>query len=111
MATAAQLRFNVPASPSLPENVRGRLVKMLGKRLTVNGELIITAQRFRTQEGNRKDALQRLKLIIQSAAVEPKVRKKKRASFAAKRKRLEEKRRLSEKKKQRRFLPEIDNSK
>lgn len=108
VATAAQLRFNVPSSTSLPENVRERLIKIAGKRLTANGDLIITARRYRTQEQNRKDALERLKKIIQDAAIEPKTRKRKKPSAAAKRKRVEEKRLLGEKKQQRRFIPPID---
>ena len=107
VATAAQLRFNVQSSPSLPENVRKRLIKIAGKRLTVSGDLIITARRFRTQERNRKDALERLTKIIQDAAVEHPIRKKWRPSAAAKRKRIEEKRRQSEKKQHRRFSPKI----
>ncbi len=108
VATAAQLRFNVPGSASLPENVRERLIKIAGKRLTTNGDLIITARHYRTQERNRKDALERLKKIIQNAAIEPKIRKRKKPSVMAKRKRIEEKRLQGEKKQQRRFIPPIE---
>ncbi|NOY60967.1 MAG: aminoacyl-tRNA hydrolase [Calditrichaeota bacterium] len=110
VATAAQLRFNVQSSTSLPENVRERLIKIAGKRLTVSGDLIITARRFRTQERNRKDALERLIKIIQDAAIDPPIRKKLKPSATAKRKRIEEKRRQSKKKQHRRFLPEIEES-
>ncbi len=108
VATAVQLRFNVMESVSLPEKVKERMKEILRKRLTTNGELIITAQRFRTQEKNRKDALERLKKIIQNAAIEPKPRKKLKPSAAAKKKRIYEKRLQGEKKQQRRFVPPID---
>src|SRR5947207_11300983 len=60
VATAVQLRFNLLHSPSLPEDVRLRLIALLGKRITGQGELIIKASRYRTQERNKQDALDRL---------------------------------------------------
>ncbi|MGA9868096.1 MAG: alternative ribosome rescue aminoacyl-tRNA hydrolase ArfB, partial [Acetobacteraceae bacterium] len=58
--TAVQLRFDVRASPSLPDDVRERLIRLAGRRLTQDGVLVITAQRHRTQQRNRDDALARL---------------------------------------------------
>ncbi len=105
VATAVQLRFDVRNSPSLSEEVRERLEKLAGNRLTENGELIITAKRFRTQGKNREDALNRLIELIRKAAQKPKVRRRRKISLASKYRRLDEKRKISEKKKQRRFVP------
>ncbi len=69
--TAVQLRFDVRASPSLPEPVRARLLQLGGRRITQDGVLIITAQRFRTQGRNREDALDRLLALIREAATPP----------------------------------------
>lgn len=71
VATAVQLRFDVRNSPSLPESVRERLEKLAGRRLTRDGVLVITAQRFRTQDQNRQDALERLLELIREAAKPP----------------------------------------
>ncbi len=76
VATAAQLRFDVKNSPSLPEAVKKRLIRLGGKRITDDGVLTITAQRFRTQERNRIDGLERLTLLIRKAANPPKPRRK-----------------------------------
>src|SRR6201986_744913 len=64
LATAVQLRFDVRHSPSLPHEVRARLERLAGKRLTRDGVLVITAQRHRTQERNREDALERLRQVL-----------------------------------------------
>lgn len=69
--TAVQLRFDVARSPSLPEPVRERLLKLGGHRLTQDGVLVITAQQFRTRERNRADALERLLELIREAAKPP----------------------------------------
>src|SRR5258707_15472843 len=71
LATAVQLRFDVRHSPSLPHEVRARLERLAGKRLTRDGVLVITAQRHRTQERNREDALDRLVDLVRAAAVRP----------------------------------------
>jgi ribosome-associated protein len=71
LATAVQLRFDVRHSPSLPAQVRTRLERLAGRRLTRDGVLVINAQRHRTQERNRQDALERLIALIQRAAVAP----------------------------------------
>ena len=104
VATAAQLRFDV-ANSSLPHDVRERLIHLAGSRMTQDGVLIIEARRFRTQERNRQDAIDRLVELIRKAAEKPKVRRKTKPSKAAEVRRLESKRRQSEKKRLRRSLP------
>ncbi len=96
VSTAVQLRFNVYASPSLPWDVRERLVKLAGKRLNSAGELMITAQRYRTQAQNRADAREKLATLVRAATHKPKARKKTKPTAAAKRRRLETKRRQGE---------------
>ncbi|MGA7787750.1 MAG: alternative ribosome rescue aminoacyl-tRNA hydrolase ArfB, partial [Xanthobacteraceae bacterium] len=71
LSTAVQLRFDVRRSPSLPGEVRTRLERLAGSRLTRDGVLVIVAQRHRTQGRNRQDALDRLFDLIRSAAVRP----------------------------------------
>ena len=94
--SAAQLRFDVAHSPSLPDYVRIQLLQLAHNRITDDGILVIEAKRFRTQEQNRKDALDRLINLIRRAAEPPKIRKKTRPTKAAIRRRLEEKRRRGE---------------
>jgi ribosome-associated protein len=98
VATAVQLRFDVRNSPSLPDDVRERLVHLAGKRMTEDGVLVIDARRFRTQERNRQDAIDRLVALIERAARKPSVRRETKPTAASKRRRLEAKRRRSEKK-------------
>jgi ribosome-associated protein len=90
VATAAQLRFDVRSS-SLPEEVKTRLVHLAGNRLTSEGVLLIEAKRFRTQEQNREDAIQRLVGLIRKSLVKPKARKKTKPTQASKEERLKEK--------------------
>ena len=90
VATAVQLRFDIIHS-SLPEDVRARLITLLGKKLTRSGELIITANRYRTQNSNKKDALDRLCQLIRRAAIPPKKRKKTKPTAASKQRRLDTK--------------------
>ena len=94
--TAVQLRFEVRNSPSLPEDVKARLERIAGKRLTNDGVLIITAQRFRTQERNREDAVTRLVELVREATERPKPRRPTRPTLASKKRRLEAKGRRSE---------------
>ena len=108
VATAVQLRFDVVNSPSLPDDVRKRLIHLAGKRITEEGVLIIEARRFRTQEGNRQDAISRLAELICKAAERPKPRRKTKPTFASKRRRLETKHRKGEAKRTRRFVPGPD---
>lgn len=95
VATAVQLRFDVRAS-SLPEEVKNRLVSLAGKRITDEGELLIEARKFRTQEQNREDAIQRFIELVRKAAVRPKPRKKTKPTRASKEERLKEKKRRGE---------------
>jgi ribosome-associated protein len=109
VATAAQLRFDVRRSPSLPDGVRERLMRMAGRRITEDGVLIITAQRFRTQERNRQDALERLVELIRRAAEPPKLRRKTRPTLAAKERRLDSKRQRGQTKRLRRPVPSAED--
>lgn len=93
VATAVQLRFDARHSPSLPDDVRARLMRLAGKRMTADGGLLIEAQRYRTQEQNRADARERLIALIRQAAAKPKARRKTQPSRATKQKRLENKKR------------------
>jgi ribosome-associated protein len=89
VSTAVQLRFNVRASPSLPEDARARLEKLAGSRLTNDGVLVLTAQRFRSQERNRADALESLLGLIRKAAVAPIKRRKTRPTLGSQLRRLD----------------------
>jgi ribosome-associated protein len=101
VASAVQLRCDLKAWPALPERVRSRLRTLAGRRLTDEDVIIITAQRFRTQEHNRRDALERLEEMLAQARIEPKVRKATRPTRASKERRLEHKQRRGEAKRQR----------
>lgn len=96
VATAVQLRFDVFSSPSLPEDVRRRLVRIAGKRVSKEGVLLIDARRFRTQGRNRQDAVERLVQWIRRAAEKPKKRIKTRPTFSSRERRLEGKRQRSD---------------
>jgi ribosome-associated protein len=87
VATAVQLRFDARRSPSLPEPVRARLETLAGRRLTKDGVVVIFADRFRTQERNRTDALDRLLALIRRAAEIPKQRRPTRPTKASKERR------------------------
>jgi ribosome-associated protein len=108
VATAVQLRFNVADSPSLPDDVRARLMRLAGKRLTEDGILIIDARRFRTQERNREDALNRLIQLIRKATERPKRRRKTKPTLASRRRRLEDKKRRGATKRLRRPVSRTD---
>jgi ribosome-associated protein len=101
-ATAVQLRFDAAHSPALPQEVRQRLLRLAGNRATQDGVLIIDARRFRTQERNRQDALDRLIALIRQAAHKPTPRRKTRPSRASRQRRLESKRQRGETKRLRR---------
>lgn len=98
VATAVQLRFNVRTSQSLTAEVRDRLIALAGRRITQSGELIIEARRFRSQQQNREDALDRLYQLVEKASVRPKSRRDTRPTRASKQRRLETKKRRSESK-------------
>src|SRR5207248_9079108 len=108
LSTAVQLRFDVRRSPSLPDGVRARLERLAGRRLTRDGVLVISAQRHRTQERNRQDALDRLIDLIRAAAVEPKPRRPTRPTLGARKRRLESKRRHAGTKRLRGEKPALD---
>ncbi|MDQ1355621.1 MAG: ribosome-associated protein [Acidobacteriota bacterium] len=108
VSTAVQLRFNVIGSPSLPEDVKQRLVKLAGRRMTKEGELIIDARQYRYQERNRQDALARLVDLIEKATKKPKPRKKTAPSLGSKVNRLEGKRQQGEKKRLRQIVRDLD---
>ena len=91
--TAVQLRFDAANSSALPKPVYLRLKLLAGRRITREGVLIITANRFRSQERNRKDARERLKNLIRQASISPKSRRKTRPGKAAKQRRLDAKKR------------------
>jgi ribosome-associated protein len=91
VASAVQLRFNVFQSKSLPEEIRARLLLKFHNRLTHQGELIIKASRYRTQERNKQDALNRLIIILKQAAICPKKRKKTKPTKTSVERRLQNK--------------------
>jgi ribosome-associated protein len=95
LSTAVQLRFDVRRSPSLPPEVRTRLERIAGARLTRDGVLVIIAQRYRTQARNREDALERLLELIRQAAVAPVKRRPTRPTKASRERRIEGKKRRS----------------
>jgi ribosome-associated protein len=106
VATAVQLRFDVARSPSLPDAVKRRIKTFAGRRLTKEEVLVITADRFRTRERNRADALERLVELIRAAAVEPKIRRPTRPTKVSREKRLATKAVRSKTKKLRHTKPE-----
>ncbi|MBI5944664.1 MAG: aminoacyl-tRNA hydrolase [Chloroflexi bacterium] len=99
VATAVQLRFDVINSPSLAADVKTRLIKLAGKRMTDAGVLIVEAGRFRTQEKNREDAIERLYELVRKASEKPKLRHKTKPTKASKEARLKAKKKRGETKK------------
>ncbi|MEQ1775408.1 MAG: alternative ribosome rescue aminoacyl-tRNA hydrolase ArfB [Burkholderiales bacterium] len=96
VSTAVQLRFDAAHSPSLPDEVRLRLIALAGNRISTGGVITIAAQRFRLQSRNRADALERLIALIREANHKPKPRKATRPSRAAKQRRLDSKKQRGE---------------
>jgi ribosome-associated protein len=109
VSTAVQLRFDVANSPSLPDDVRERLIRLAGKRMTDSGEIIIDARQFRTQLKNRQDARERLVELIRRAAVRPRPRKRTKPTRASKERRLDTKKRKGRSKEQRRRVTGSDD--
>lgn len=110
VATAVQLRFDALNSASLPDDVRDRLFNIAGRKITKDGVLVIKAARHRTQEQNRKDAIERLAdLVRKAAAPPPKPRKETRPSRASRERRIESKRRKSGVKTMRRSIIKSDD--
>ena len=106
VATGVQLRFNLNASPGLPEDVKTRLFAIAHNRINAAGELIIEAKSERTQEQNRAEALLRLTELLRQAAHPPKPRRATRPTAASRVRRLDSKKRRGEIKRNRRHIPE-----
>jgi ribosome-associated protein len=109
VSSAVQLRFDVYGSPSLPDDVRKRLTLLSGNRINEDGILIIDARRFRTQNRNRQDAIDRLIDLIEKSTIKPKRRLKTKPSVASKRRILEDKRRRSKRKRMRGPVRDIED--
>ena len=105
VATAVQLRFDTWNSHSLQDEVRLRLFRLAGKKITRDGVIVITASRFRTQEKNREDAVERLTQLIRRASQKPKTRKPTKPTLQSKKRRLENKRESARKKNIRKSVP------
>ncbi len=104
VATAVQVRFDAARSRCLPDNVRERLARLAGRRMTGDGVLIIEARRFRSRERNRQDAINRLIRLVRRAAETPRRRRKTAPTAVSKKRRLESKRRRSQVKRLRRSV-------
>ena len=91
VATAVQLRFDITNSPTLASDLKGRLILLAGKRVTADGVLVIEAKKYRTQEQNREDAIQRFYELVKKAGEKPKPRHKTKPTKASKEERLKEK--------------------
>jgi ribosome-associated protein len=107
-STAVQLRFDAGHSPSLPEDVRRRLKRLAGRRMTAEGILVIDARSRRSQKQNREEALGRLIRLVQAAARPPRPRRPTKPSAASRRRRLENKRRRARLKQSRRSVRDSD---
>jgi len=105
VASAVELRFDVKHTEALPEHVRQRLMLHSGKRLNDAGVLIIQARRFRSQERNRQDAMERLVRVVREAAAKPKARRQTKRTEASQESRLESKKRRSRTKHHRDRVP------
>jgi len=106
VSSAVQLRFDIRNSPSLSLEIKDRLIKLAGSRVTEDGVMIVEARRYRTQEQNRFDATQRLAVWIRKALEKPKVRKATRPTVTAKAARMGAKRKRGEVKRLRQYNPE-----
>jgi len=109
-STAVQLRFDIKNSLSLPVDIRERLLQVPDRRITADGVLVITARRFRSQDQNRQDAVQRLVDLVYKSALKPRRRRKTKPSRASIKRRLEHKRRQGVKKGIRRQITKADDS-
>jgi len=108
-ATAVQLRFDLRNSRSIPDEVRTRLFRLAGKRVTAEGVLVLVAHRFRSREKNRRDARERLLALIRKAAELPRPRRKTKPSRESRERRLSDKHRRGETKKTRKPVPDPDS--
>ncbi len=108
VSSAVQLRFNVNAATTVPQDVKVRLKRIAGRQMTEDGVLIIEARRHRTQGRNRQDAFERLTELLRRASLRPKPRKPTRPTLASRRRRLDGKRRRSEIKRARGRITDSD---
>lgn len=108
VASAVQLRCDLNAWPALPERVRVRLRTLAGRRLTADDVIVISAQKFRTQEHNRRDAFERLAELVAKARIEPKVRRPTKPTRASKERRLEGKQQRGQVKRGRTRVTSLD---
>jgi len=109
VASAVQLRFDVRRSPSLPDEVRERLTRLAGRRLSSAGVLILTGRRFRTQERNREDVLERFIALVRRAAIRPRARRPTQPTAVSRVRRMNEKRRRGEVKRGRGAVRRIED--
>lgn len=108
VASAVQLRCDLNAWPALPERVRTRLRTLAGRRLTDDDIIVISAQKFRTQEHNKRDAFERLGELVAKACIEPKIRRATKPTRASKERRLEGKQQRGKVKARRGTVREYD---
>lgn len=101
VSTAVQLRFQLAGNETLPEDVKSRAARLAGSRLTLSGEIVLQADRFRTRERNRADALERLLELLRRASERPKPRKATKPTLGSKKRRLESKKQRGQIKKMR----------
>ncbi len=109
VSTAVQLRFDVKNSSSLPDGIRRRLIRLAGRRMTKDGILIIKAERHRTREQNRRDAINRLADLIVEASKKPKYRVKTAPTLASKKRRVDTKQKRGQVKKQRGRISSLED--
>jgi ribosome-associated protein len=108
LATAVQLRFDLARSPSLSDPVKARLARIAGRRMTLDGVIVLTADSHRSQERNKADVIERLVAMIQEASVAPKPRRPTKPTYASKLRRLDGKAKRSGVKQMRRSKPSAD---
>jgi ribosome-associated protein len=108
VASAVQLRCDLKAWPQLPERIRARLRVLAGRRLTDDDVIVISAQKFRTQEHNKRDAFERLQALIEAASIEPKIRRPTQPTRASKKRRLEGKQQRAQVKRSRGKVRDFD---
>jgi ribosome-associated protein len=106
VASKAVLRWNLTASPSVPDDVKGRLYAQQRRRISSDGDLLLTSQRYRDQERNRLDCLEKLREMLRAAAVPPKARRKTKPTRGSRERRLADKRRRASLKASRRGTEE-----
>ncbi len=109
VSSAVQLRLDIPRSHSIPRDIQPRLIALAGSRVTQDGVLVLKGNRFRTQEQNRRDVLERLAQLVRQAATKPPPRRRTRPPASAKRRRLDSKRRKSTLKALRRRITRYDD--